>query len=740
MGQRRSKPIVGDTITREVYHRNHVGLAPARRANYIATYGTRVLEPTTRNKEALRVESVTFNIKENTPNHHTSEFDITQPDQGRTPQLVVRRGQPFDITLTFNRPYDKNEDDLRLVFQAGKEPLPSKQTHIEFVLSDVDLPKQWGAKVAEQDRNTLRVTIFTPPNCYVAKWAFKIDVVKKADQSTAIYRYTHKEPIYILFNPWCKDDQVYNEDSEALKEYVLNETGRIYAGTHNNIAPKPWNFGQFEDHVLECSLLLLDIAGLNWTVRGNAVSIIRKLTALVNAPDDGGVLVGNWSGDYKGGKPPLSWTGSAPILEEFYRTKMPVKFGQCWVFSGVLTTICRALGIPARSVTNFSSAHDTDGSVSIDIYFNSDGFIEEKRNVDSVWNFHVWNEVWMSRPDLPAGYGGWQAADATPQETSDGVYCCGPASMTAIKDGELGLPYDGPFIFAEVNADKVYWVTKPDGSMATYHVEQKSIGLNISTKLPLRDEREDITTEYKYPEGTQEERTAVLRANQTGSSRHDIYVIGASDMEFELVEQDDVFVGESFDVILKITNTGTEERYIHGRLGARTMYYTGVSADKVRTDTFQMFVQGGRATEQRMKVNYKDYSSKLKDMCMLKLTAMAKVQDTEQIFTTQGDFRLCKPDLTLKIPDELKVKKSYDVEVSFTNPLADTLTNCYLEVEGPHLLKRHKYPQRSVKPKQTFVTKFEMTPSTLGERELVVIFNSDQLLDINTTQVVNVVN
>ena len=28
---------------------------------------------------------------------------------------------------------------------------------------------------------------------------------------------------------------------------------------------------------------------------------------------------------------------------------------------------------------------------------------------DSIWNFHVWNDVWMARPDLPMGYGGWQA-------------------------------------------------------------------------------------------------------------------------------------------------------------------------------------------------------------------------------------------------------------------------------------------------------------------------------------------
>jgi len=36
-------------------------------------------------------------------------------------------------------------------------------------------------------------------------------------------------------------------------------------------------------------------------------------------------------------------------------------------------------------------------------------------------NFHVWNESWFKRPDLPAGHDGWQAHDATPQETSEGM-------------------------------------------------------------------------------------------------------------------------------------------------------------------------------------------------------------------------------------------------------------------------------------------------------------------------------
>ena len=51
-----------------------------------------------------------------------------------------------------------------------------------------------------------------------------------------------------------------------------------------------------------------------------------------------GVVVGNWSGRYKNGKHPSAWTGSVKILRQFVSTKKPVKYGQCWVFAGVLTT------------------------------------------------------------------------------------------------------------------------------------------------------------------------------------------------------------------------------------------------------------------------------------------------------------------------------------------------------------------------------------------------------------------
>lgn len=62
----------------------------------------------------------------------------------------------------------------------------------------------------------------------------------------------------------------------------------------------------------------------------------------------------------------------------------------------------------------------------------------------------MWNESWMARVDLPAGMGGWQVVDATPQETSQGMFRCGPVPVAAIRDGLVYLKYDAPFVFAEV--------------------------------------------------------------------------------------------------------------------------------------------------------------------------------------------------------------------------------------------------------------------------------------------------
>jgi len=74
--------------------------------------------------------------------------------------------------------------------------------------------------------------------------------------------------------------------------------------------------------------------------------------------------------------------------------------------------------------------------------------------------------------------------------------------VNAVKNGEVYLPYDTGFVFAEVNGDRVYWnVEDDDGSMKAAYVDTNSIGKQISTKEPGVNARLDLTNAYKYREG-----------------------------------------------------------------------------------------------------------------------------------------------------------------------------------------------------------------------------------------------
>ena len=66
----------------------------------------------------------------------------------------------------------------------------------------------------------------------------------------------------------------------------------------------------------------------------------------------------------------------------------------------------------------------------------------------------------MRRRDLPAGFDGWQAVDATPQEESPqgGGYRTGPSPIKAIKEGN-SLPFDTNFLIAEVSEGTKFFLS-----------------------------------------------------------------------------------------------------------------------------------------------------------------------------------------------------------------------------------------------------------------------------------------
>ncbi|KAK9396489.1 protein-glutamine gamma-glutamyltransferase 4 [Crotalus adamanteus] len=432
----------------------------------------------------------------------------------------------------------------------------------------------------------------------------------------------------------------------------------------------------------------------------------------VNCDDDCGILFANWSGRYIGGTAPLAWTGSVPILQQYYKTQKSVLYGQCWVFSGVVTTVMRCLGIPCRSISNFVSAHDTEENLKVDIYLDEKGRKIDSLTNDSVWNFHVWNEVWMKRVDLPSGFDGWQAIDATPQQRSEGIFQCGPSPVKAIRNGEVYLPYDSKFVFAAVNADKIFWCVKNEKSTkdcVKLWEENKAIGKKISTKAVGKNIREDITTQYKFLEDTPEERKAVETACSYLSKLPS---------------------HESISNLLK-TNL---------KLGLES--YTGKVYADLSTIKQMVQTEGKPVIQIPWKISADTYMQTImstEDELLIKVNVIAEVQETNEKFTKQIILNFEHPPLKIEMADTAKVNQDFTCAFIFKNTLSIPLENCKLYVEGLGIFIMEVFDQGDIEPGKIFKSKIVCAPKKSGLKKIVAKLNSTQLKEITAEKIISII-
>ncbi|KAJ8303644.1 hypothetical protein KUTeg_020040 [Tegillarca granosa] len=650
---------------------------------------------------SLKVSKVDLDLKPNRCAHHTRDYD--QQD------LILRRGQKFTLTVTFDREVKTDMDCIVLQFVTGDKPQESKGSLIRIPVDvtesrkeELDNAKDWSTKVEDVCKENVKVVITTPPDAIIGVYQLFIETTLKDDEKDRKRFEYEGEKIIILFNPWCEEDTVYMKDSNQREEYVLNDTGRIWRSRRER--GFPWNFGQFDIPCLDAALYLLDLAELGDTAKTSPVSVVRVISSWANSMDNDGVLEGRWTSEYpKDCTKPSEWSGSVAILREYMKTKKTVMFGQCWVFSGLVTTLLRSLGIPTRSVTNFSSAHDTDLSMTIDAHYDEDGEEVDYMN-DSVWNFHVWNESWFKRPDLPDGYDGWQAHDGTPQEVSEGVMRCGPASLQAIKEGHVYLNYDTKFVYSEVNGDRVKWKVKDDATMEVIGIDRFSVGQYISTKAVGSDARHDLTLDYKYAEWTPEERKVAKFVNRFSTRRtHNIYGLDTTEeINFKFNLPETTLMGDDFEVGVTISNTKDDEIKLRVKAVVVNAFYTGIPGRKVFTEVTEISVPA---------------------------------KGVRQL------FRYCI-DMTFQMPDTITAKEETKATIKFKNTTKIKLTNGSVHVEGSGLLndlilKTKKVVQPgediemvvTVKPKRSYYRK----------KALVVNLSFDQISDIIEDHKVKVV-
>ncbi|XP_067904886.1 protein-glutamine gamma-glutamyltransferase 2-like [Heterodontus francisci] len=670
-----------------------------------------------------------FHCEKNNQEHRTAQIS--------TNQLIVRRGQKFRITVqSYSDEYIHN-GIIALTAETGTKPSTAYGTKVLITLN-VMSEKKWSGIIVSSTGTRLNLEITSSPNAKIGQYSLYL--LSSTEHETKSY---NLGKFILLFNPWCTEDEVFLDSEEQREEYVLNEDGVIYIGSSRSIQNRPWYFGQFEEDVIGICLKLLELnpkciknSQKDYSRRNDPVYISRIVTAMVNCCDDRGILQGRWNPPYDGGKCPWNWNGSFPILHEWNNNGyQPVLYGQCWVFAAVACTVLRCLGIPTRVVTNFNSAHDTNGNLTIDKVIDEYGRTYGQQN-DSVWNFHVWVESWMARNDLKSGYNGWQVLDPTPQEKSEEIYCCGPTSINAIKEGIVDMKYDTPFVFAEVNADQVTWICHGDGRKEKVFVETKHVGQNISTKSCGSALRNDITCNYKHLEGSHRERDVFNEAdlrNRLGPQPQNKFQIHVKTGE-------SVNNGSDFQVLVTISNHSSTNMVCRLNFSAQIMGYNGYSHSQfMRKNMEPIAVKANEVETVRLEVSYSDYGHLLENHHLIKLTALATNIATNECAFAVEDITVINPDITIQILDDPVVNQRLTAIISYTNPLRVSLRNCIFTIEGIGLIDgMEKQIIHEIKTNETINLQIQFTPKRPGSRKLMVDFDCNQMKDVKGFQNITV--
>uniref|UniRef100_UPI00398EB564 protein-glutamine gamma-glutamyltransferase 2-like n=1 Tax=Pristiophorus japonicus TaxID=55135 RepID=UPI00398EB564 len=663
-----------------------------------------------------------FHCEKNNQEHRTSEIS--------TKRLIVRRGQTFHITVQFNRnQYNPDNDRFKLVAQTGPNPSETSGTKFLFSLSDSINKRRWSAVAVSSSRSRLSLNISSSPNAKIGRHSLVLQKITPGQTVSQVLG-----EIVLLFNPWCSEDEVFLSDDGQLNEYVLNEQGVIFTGCTEYIQSLPWNFGQFEEDILDICLKLLDNnpkhlknPAKDCTHRNSPVYISRIVSAMVNCNDDNGILFGKWDDPYTDGVYPGKWNGSVAILRQWNSGGcQPVCYGQCWVFAAVACTVLRCLGIPTRVVTNFESAHDTNGNLIIESEYDDEG-MEVGTSDDSIWNFHVWVESWMARYDLRPGNDGWQALDPTPQEKSEGIYCCGPAPVKAIKEGETDICYDVPFIFAEVNADCVTWVCSEQGKKMKVDTDTKHVGQKISTKCVGSDERDDITNNYKYPEGSDRERQIFELADRRRAP-----LKPEKQLHLYLKTNDPIYNGANVKISVVISSKNSMKRVYTLKISAMKKKYNRTSRGTcIKKYQQEITVNPSEDKTVEVELSYTEYGEFLDKYNLIRLTALLTDVETNESAFTLKDISLINPNITIQVPGVSVLFKEVMAEISFENFLPVALTNCVFTLEGAGLIDGQKEIKvGKINPGEVITKEASLIPKKMGLKKLTVDFDSDKLKDV----------
>ncbi len=619
-----------------------------------------------------QVKQIDDLAKESAASAHTAAYRVKA-----VPRLIVRRASSyyFTVTTTKDDPAVEWAFTLRAKRQWGTNQVESV---LPVADGDPDPGDTWYirklATVVTPTDLLHRLQVHIPSEAEVGQYEFSVEGKAGIHESVQAF----PKPVVVLFNPWAASDAVYYADAKERKEYVETEDGQV---TWEKQKVRGWRFGQFDESALDMALYLMkEQAPLN---RKSPAAVAREISGSCNTRFWAkGFIVGNWSGDFSGGKSPEVWTGTDAILKEYMRAAppyKPVKYGQCWNFACVATTFLRTLGIPSRPVSAHGAAVDND-VVGDDPTPNGhvDEFqrivrqtpkgnvygVDDGKTIDRTWAFHVWTEASMKRPDLTDG-GGWQELDPTSQsntpETIEGLTVIGPASRALLRVATAPpeASFDTGFMWSTVRADKRVHYQKKAGEDEYVHKETKTnekmgFGKVIKTKHPGRNEMANIAALYRpAPRSTPDP----------------VLAVPSLDVQFGAPE----FVGAGSDVtgMLSITNNDASARDVVIGYSAGLFAYNGELIEPLASPELDPIqVLPGESVQVPLTIPGSQSAPLLNGTsCAVRFSAVVNCEEIDEIQSVEGSTILEAP------PVEMSVSPSGPVALGGTASVFASYTN-----------------------------------------------------------------
>ncbi|RWS29105.1 hemocyte protein-glutamine gamma-glutamyltransferase-like protein [Leptotrombidium deliense] len=308
----------------------------------------------------------------------------------------------------------------------------------------------------------------------------------------------------------------------------------------------------------------------------------------------------------------------------------------------------------------------------------------------------------------------------------------GPASRAAVKAAEVNFKYDTGFAYGEVNADIIHRNYRNE---VTGYFEN-SIGKLMLSK-GLDGDVIDLTSEYKHPEGSLEERMSFNHAIKLIYGLPQVMAVTRlahnkrpRDLAVNLTNSNSkqYSIGSKvyFDVLVR--NKFSKPRLFNVSIDVYSLYYNGKRGNDILKHFYRANVPANSENVRRYEIDPKDYIYKLVPFSIVRVDILLKSAQRSP-FKQSFDIKLKRPTLIIKPIGRAVIGKPFYVDVQLLNPLQVPITKCMFSVQGIRLNADH-HLVKSVKPFENRIYRFALVFDEAITENVVFSFTSNELHQI----------